>query len=367
MPTDTIFSPSFGNRPTTLVGRADVLQSIHDGLATRPGSRDRATILLGQRGSGKTVLLWEIAGQARKQGFVVANPTTASEGMLDRIIEKVQVDGERHEVRGPATVSGACIGALGFSVGLQFTRETLETKSFHFKLRSLCIQLGRQGRGVLILVDELQANSSDMRQLVGAYQELVGEGLNVAMVLAGLPSAVSGTLSDKVLTFLNRARRIELKPLAVGEIDAFFARSFQEMGISIPDDIRRRAAQATEGSPYLMQLVGHYLCLYASGDDVDELTPERALRSARDDFKRDVCETTLASLSHGDVAFLAAMTQDDRTSKVADVATRLEVTHDYAQKYRRRLIDSGVIEPAGRGYVQFAVPYLRDWLRDREG
>ena len=38
------------------------------------------------------------------------------------------------------------------------------------------------------------------------------------------------------------------------------------------------------------------------------------------------------------------------------------VTVDYAQKYRKRLIDGGVIESAGRGYVGFAVPYLRDYL-----
>ena len=38
------------------------------------------------------------------------------------------------------------------------------------------------------------------------------------------------------------------------------------------------------------------------------------------------------------------------------------VTTDYAQKYRRRLIEAGVIEAAGRGMVAFAVPYLEDHL-----
>lgn len=36
---------------------------------------------------------------------------------------------------------------------------------------------------------------------------------------------------------------------------------------------------------------------------------------------------------------------------------------DYAQKYRRRLIDAGVIEAPRRGEVSFAVPYLGDYLR----
>ena len=41
----------------------------------------------------------------------------------------------------------------------------------------------------------------DIRRLVIAYQELVGEGLDVALVMAGLPGAVSATLNDHVLTF----------------------------------------------------------------------------------------------------------------------------------------------------------------------
>ena len=50
---------------------------------------------------------------------------------------------------------------------------------------------------MLILIDELQANSEEIRQLVSLYQELVGERLNVALVMAGLPGAVSATLNDK--------------------------------------------------------------------------------------------------------------------------------------------------------------------------
>lgn len=357
------FSPAFGNRPSQLVGRNEVLARIEEGLRTEAGNRQRATILLGQQGSGKTVLLWEIADRARQQGYVVANPTTATEGMLDRIVEKVQADGERHQTRGPATVTSASLGALGFSVGLQFTRDTMETKSFHYKLRSLCKSLEHLGRGVLILVDELQANTPEMRQLVSAYQELVGERLNVAMVLAGLPAAVSGTLNDRVLTFLNRASRIRLDPLALGEIDAYYARAFSNLGITIPSTLRRTAAKATEGSPYLMQLVGYYLTLYASDSRIDNQALDDALTSARDDYERDVCQTTILGLSGQDVTFLREMAQIDEPSSISEIAHRMGVTPDYAQKYRKRLLDAGIIEPAGRGKLVFAVPYLRDWLQ----
>ena len=73
--TETIFSPSFGNRPSYLVGRGNVISTFISGLEQEPGNRDRAMLMLGQRGSGKTVLLWELAERARKRGVVVATPT----------------------------------------------------------------------------------------------------------------------------------------------------------------------------------------------------------------------------------------------------------------------------------------------------
>ena len=83
---DEVFSPAFGNRPSQLVGRDSVLDELVGGLTSRPGNRRRATVLLGQRGMGKTVLLWELADRARELGYAVATPTVVSESMLDRIV-----------------------------------------------------------------------------------------------------------------------------------------------------------------------------------------------------------------------------------------------------------------------------------------
>ena len=364
---DTIFSPAFGNRPSHLVGRREIIEGFLQGLDKEPGNRERATVMLGQRGSGKTVLLWELADRAREHGFVVANPTVVTEGMLDRIIEKIQDDGERFIKDRSTHLTGGSIGALGFSAGLQFTRDVQESKSFQYKLVHLCRRLAERGKGVLILVDELQANNSEIRQLVAAYQELIGERHNIALVLAGLPAAVAATLNDHVLTFLNRARKVTLGPLLLSDVDGFFRESFDKLGMDVSPEIRRKATDATCGSPYLLQLIGHNLALYASDDGhVDESALAEALESARADFENDVCATTLAALSDKDVEFLAAMSSDEGPSRIGDVARRMGVTPDYAQKYRKRLIDSGIIEIPRRGEVAFAVPYLADYLREMQ-
>ena len=113
--TETIFSPSFGNRPSYLVGRGSVISTFISGLEQEPGNRDRAMLMLGQRGSGKTVLLWELADRARKLGFVVATPTVASEDMLERIVEKIQEAGEpyanKHRL---PKLAGGSLSVFGF-------------------------------------------------------------------------------------------------------------------------------------------------------------------------------------------------------------------------------------------------------------
>jgi len=112
---DSVFSPSFGNRPSRLVGREDIIQQFLRGLESKPGNRERAVVLLGQRGSGKTVLLWELADRARQMDFVVASPTVATDGMLERIVEKRQDDGKRYVKEKESHLSGGNLGAFGFS------------------------------------------------------------------------------------------------------------------------------------------------------------------------------------------------------------------------------------------------------------
>lgn len=360
---DTVFSPAFGNRPKCLVGREKLINELTEGLKQEPGTRERANLILGQRGSGKTVLLLELAEIAKEMGLIVASPTIVSSDMLGRIVEKLQDEGEAFLKKKKVKLTGTTFGVLGFSAGLQFSREDNETKSFSYKLMKICKALGKYDKGVLILIDELQANDNDLKQLIIAYQEIVGEGGNICIAMAGLPGAVSSTLNDHVLTFLNRANKIKLSPLHDYDIDRYYADSFAKLGVKISVEQRRKAVNITEGSPYLMQLTGHYLTKYADEKgNISQEDYEYALEKAVSDYKNDICQTALNSFSDKDIEFLQAMAVDDDDSGIADVAKRMGVGSDYAQLYKRRLIDGGVIEQPRRGRVRFAVPYLKEHL-----
>lgn len=358
---DSVFVPSFGNRPGRLVGRGEILSSCIAGLKSKPGSKERAVLILGQRGTGKTVLLLEIADLARKEDYIVASPTVVTKGMLARIVEKIQDEGEAFLKNSSRKLTGGSLGAFGFSVGLQFSDADRDTKSPSYKLTKLCEAINSKGRGILILIDEVQANNADLKELIITYQELVGKGCNIALVMAGIPSAVSATLNDKVLTFLNRAKKEQLLPLKNGDVDAFYKQAFQKLKLNVPNVIRKQMVEAAKGSPYMMQLLGHYTVVCAAEKtNVSREIFRAAQQRAEEVFIQDICQTTLNTLSEVDISFLKAMAQDDEISKVADIAIRMDVRADYVQIYKRRLLDAGVIEQCGRGVLRFALPYLRE-------
>ena len=360
---DNVFSPAFGNRPKTMVGREDVKREIENICDSRPGSRERATLILGQRGSGKTVLLLEIADIAREHNYVVASPTVVSNGMCGRIIEKLLESGRIYLKEGKAKITGFNIEVLGFGGGVEFERE-VENRSFAYRITHLVRALNQVGKAALILIDEAQANHEELRQLIIAYQEMVGEGLDVMLVLAGLPVAISTLLNDKILTFLNRANKIYLSPLRTGEIDSYYAKVFQNIGVKLPEGRRKEAAECAQGSPYLMQVIGHYIVLFA--DENGTLTEAEfrdATEVSKKEFLNDVCKTTMDALSEKDCEFLEHVAKEKGENvSMAAIAEQMNVSRQYAQLYRQRLIQAGVIEPAGRGLIRFAVPYLREYL-----
>ena len=365
--TDSVFSPSFGNKPRVLIGRDQEIKTILEGFNSFPGSKERARLIIGQRGMGKTVLLLEIYELARKLDFIVASPTVVSGEMLDRILEKLCRAGENVLSREKARITGGSLGILGFSAGIQIEQGNVPKRSFAYQLQILCERAREAGKGILILVDEAQSGSEELKQLIIAYQEMVGEGHNIAMVLAGLPTAIAQTLNDHVLTFLNRASKLHLESISINEIEIFYTKCFENLGIVLTKEQIRQAAKQTAGSPYMMQLIGHYITIYASETGIiKDKEFNQALSLARNEFIEDICETTLSQLSGKDIAFLNAMTSDDKESSMQDICQRLKVDSAYANVYRTRLIQSGIIQQKRRGFVEFAVPYLKDYLKEEQ-
>jgi len=357
-----VFIPIFGNRPQPLVGRDAILSDFMEGLAHPEGHPNRATIFTGQRGTGKTAILLELAARAERRGYIAAC-VTASEKMLEDILQLLQIKGEKY-AGGKQKVKGLNAGAFGFSFGLTFTDEVGKNYGFRLKLTLLADELAKHKKGILLLVDEVQSNTPEMRELAITYQHLVGEGKDIAIAIAGLPGSVSNVLHDNVLTFLNRAHKVSLGPLSFSDISLFYAESFSKEGKEIKPDTLDLLVTATMGYPYLMQLIGYHV-LKTAGKfiTIDKEIAETSIINAKRDMVDSIHKTCLQPLSDKDKAFLIAMSKDEERSRIADIQTRMGAKAGYVQQYRTRLMEAGVILSAQRGYVEYAVPYLGEYLR----
>lgn len=357
----SLFQPTFGNRPEKYIGRDGVIEQFMAGLREPVGSRNRCTLFLGQRGMGKTALLLELSDRAQRAGFVVAR-VTAHEGMPQAIIEQFQLNGSKFFNDNKRKLTGVTAGALGFSFGLTFSEAAERQYGFRSKMSLLCDKLAEKGKGALILIDEVRTSVA-MREVASAYQELVGDRKNVAIAMAGLPHAVSSVLNDSVLTFLNRAIKVELGTISTQLIRAYYEKAFRLVGITISDELLDRAALSTRGFPYLMQLIGYYVIQYTpKGGTVTDEVMNKSEKAAMKDMEDNVFKPILTPLSDNDRVFLQALARCGGTATTSKLQANLGKKGPAIQPYRKRMIEAGIIEAPRRGELVFAVPYLADFL-----
>ncbi|CAM3300174.1 hypothetical protein OCAE111667_02550 [Occultella aeris] len=117
----------------------------------------------------------------------------------------------------------------------------------------------------------------------------------------------------------------------------------------------------------MIQVVGHELWRRAHDGTIDAEDAQQAILVASRKLGTVVHAPALDGLSEVDLEYLVAMTADQAgPSRTSQVATRMRQTDKYASVYRNRLIEADVIDPAGRGLVDFTISYLREYLIQHE-
>ena len=304
------FKPTAGVMPPVLIGRDHVSLDFSEALEDGPGAPDRLMIITGPRGCGKTVMLTELGSIAKQHHWDVVDET-ASEGLCDRLIARIAPD--------PSAISGASFRptAFGFSLGEINIAPELRPLTLRDAMHARLNKLGKN-RGLLVTIDETQdADQSDITAIATAAQHMFRDN---------------------------------------GALDL--------------------ATKATNGYPYMIQLVGYHIWREARrrADNTDNTISRtdviRGIEHARAKLGEGVCAPIVSAISGRTLDYLHAMAEDDGPSATSHIAQRLGESMDYANNYRSRLIAEHIIKAVGRGKVDFAVPFLREYLRqmpDRNG
>lgn len=363
------FTPTFGVSPPLLAGRDGEIEAFVEAIEEGLGSPYRAILIAGQRGSGKTVLLNALEDEARRRGWAVASETTRP-GVAEELANST-LPALLHQFPGAyeSFVSGG--GASVAGVGVNLSRQRVDSfpvqPSLRHTLTTLADVADQAGSGVLITLDEVGPNGlADLQVIAQVVQHTFREGRQVVFAAAGLPAHIQALLQSPGTTFLRRAERLKLGPVVLAEVARAISEPMAAAGRTIDGEALSVVTTGTRGYPFMIQMIGFQL--WRATQDDQRVTPDQArqaVEAAARRVGRLVHEPALAELSPVDRTFLAAMAVDDQPSKMSDVARRMGVDGNYAGQYRLRLIHAELIHASARGRVDFSLPYLRDYLRER--
>lgn len=354
------FTPSFGSNPRILAGRENVLAPMRQAFEQGYGDPNLASILVGARGTGKTTLLSGIIASANERGWLGVN-VSALPGMLDDILQQsYRRSGHVLEPEKKMRLSSIEISKL-----LNVKWEALQepTQNWRSKMTRILEGLEEHDIGLLICVDEVDPTLDEVKELVSVYQHFVQENRHVALVLAGLPHKVSSLLADDDISFLRRARRHDIGRISDADVRFALERTFEDGGKAIRPEAAELSVRAIQGFPYMLQLVGYWIWNTAGYDPTagtDAATKGIAL--AREDMRQGILGATYDTLSDGDRRFIAAMLQDPEKSTLSAVASRMGVKSNYASRYKRRLLEQGIIGEYGRNVLRFEIPASREYF-----
>jgi hypothetical protein len=278
--------------------------------------------------------------------------------------------GEISEPPQPATIDTAAAtlnsSRTSAAATLGSSRTSGQHSAWQARMKRALDALDARGQGLLITVDDVDSSNEELPYLTRAHQLYLGQNRKVALILAGTPARVNSLFNPDAPANLHGAQTFELGPISDASAEACILATFESGGKPCAPEAAAHAARVAAGDPYMLQLVGWRMWQCAAGAQAAQLEHTReACHLAQLDYDNNVLHAALGGLSDGDVAFLLAMLPDAGPTKTADIAQRLGHTKDYVSQYRRRLLERGIIAPAGRGKVAFALPHMEDYLHTR--
>lgn len=356
------FRPGFGGNPPVLAGREGFVAAFREALEPEQWRSQRASLMIGARGVGKTALLNAFEDVARSAGWIVVSET-AQPGMLDRL-EKTVLPALLRELDPKAVerhVTGASIAKIA-SVDVDVTERHTVEPQVRAQLETL---IAASGTGVFLSIDELHSAAlDDVRPLLAAIQHAVREDRPIAFAGAGLPEGVDAVLQDPGTTFLRRAIPLHLETLTFSQTLDALRGPIEGAGRAIGDDALDYAARASQGYPYLVQLIGDLAWKEQPRKREISLADVRAASAdAVMKMGEAVHAPAMRGLTKSERGYVDAMATGEGAVSTGAVAERMGISKSNAGNIRRRLIAKGIVRAADFGDVEFVLPYTRQYLR----
>jgi len=379
------FAPGAGSRPPELAGRDAILEMgrISCGRALN-GKSARSIMLLGLRGTGKTVLLNEIGRNADSYGLLTSRVESPEGESLARLLfpemRKVMrslsgVEAAKHlalrGLKGLRNFASAFkLEFAGFGIGVEPDDEPglADSGDIQYDLPDLFLLIGKAaqaaGRGWLLLIDEVQyLSEADLAALIVALHRMSQEGLPVVLVGAGLPQIAR--LAGEAKSY---AERLFQYP-AVGALDPSSAaqavqKPITDEGARIDSEALEIIVSRTQGYPFFLQEWGSVVWNRADGPEITSIDVEQSYAETLALLDEGFFKVRIDRLTKAEVQFVTAMASlGDGPYAMADIAKSMSRTLNSLGPARANIISKGMIYSTDHGFLDFSVPLFAEFMR----
>lgn len=380
------FAPGAGSRPPELAGRDAILEAarVSCGRAVK-GRSARSIMLLGLRGTGKTVLLNEIGRNAEQEGLLVSRVESPEGESLARLIypEMRKVLRSLSGVEAAKQIATRGLKGLrnfasifkveiaGVELGVEPEPGLADTGDLQYDLPDLFTLIGKAAqaarRGWILLIDEVQyLSEADLSALIVALHRMSQEGLPVLVVGAGLPQIAR--LAGEAKSYSERLFHYP----AVGALDPASARQAVEKPIvdeeaAIEPEALQAIVERTKGYPFFLQEWASVVWNNAEGPEITLGDAEHSYAETLALLDDGFFKVRIDRLTKTEVQFVKAMAHlGDGPYAMADIAQTLKRTQKSLGPVRASIIAKGMIYSTDHGYLDFSVPLFAEFMR-RQG
>lgn len=384
-----------GQVPRILAGRTAELGLIRDRLARVEAYGELVGPLLvfhAPRGVGKTSLLREAQREAEEHGFVtVWVACVRRQALLPELVERVGRSLELAEVvtgraaggwRAQVQKVSLQVGPPGVKVGAEVSRPPAAEQpaapvaAVEDLLGTAAGKVRRRGgSGLAVFVDELHAAMRpDAAVLLNALQNLDGrrEDNPLTVIGAGLPSTPEEL--TKAATFGERTSFVGLRLLDDQGAKHAIVEPARLLGVGWDEDAVAAVERGARGYPYFLQLLAHAAWEAARPEKGSMVSPSDVAEGM------PAAQEQLRAMYRARWRAATALEQDFMTAMAAEaapaaepgeepvvarsaVAAHMGRTSRAVSMPRDRLLDKGIVEPAGHGLLRFTLPGFTQYVR----
>lgn len=340
------FTLSFGKKPLQYISRISQTNEIVENFNAEQPS-NQIYMITGVRGSGKTVMMANIAGEMKKsEDWIVAelNPTR---DLLQSLAAKLY---SLPKIYAHFVQMKLDFSVLGLGVSLENAVPVTDIES---AIELMLTEIKKENKRLLITVDEV-TNCEYVRIFASSFQIFLRQEYPIFLLMTGLYDNIYDLQNENPLTFLYRAPKMVLEPLNYTAVRKHYMDIF-----GLDRAKAEEMAGLTKGYPFAFQVLG-YLCWENKGvKTMEEILPEY------DQYLEEyVYGKIWSELSRLDSKILIEMSMSGET-KVKNIRERLEMKPELFSVYRERLRRKGVLDTGKYGEISFALPRFAEFVMSR--